>query len=104
MDNSVKNDNGDYYGFAFLREDLFLGTYAGPAIRKDVLDKVGKEVPTTMDEWTDVLTAMKDVVKYPFSSRSGISDLFTPLRALSRPPITTTWKTARSISAMPRLA
>ncbi len=78
MDNSVKNDNGDYYGFAFLREDLFLGTYAGPAIRKDVLDKVGKEVPTTMDEWTDVLTAMKDTVKYPFSSRYGISDLFTP--------------------------
>ena len=78
MDNSVKNDNGDYYGFAFLREDLFLGSYAGPAIRKDLLDKVGKDVPTTMDEWTDVLTAMKDVVKYPFSARNGISDLFGP--------------------------
>ena len=77
MDKSVKNDNGDYYGFAFLREDLFLGTYLGPTIRKDVLDQLGKEVPTTMDEWTDVLTAMKGVVKYPFSNRNGLSDLFT---------------------------
>lgn len=78
MDNSVKNDNGDYYGFAFLREDLFLGSYSGPVVRKDLLDQLGKDIPTTIDEWTDVLTAMKDTVKNPFSVRWRLVDLFCP--------------------------
>lgn len=78
MDNSVKNDNGDYYGFAFLREDQMLGSYSGPVIRKDLLDQLDKDIPTTIDEWTDVLTAMKDTVKNPFSVRWRLVDLFCP--------------------------
>ena len=78
MNNSVKNDNGDYYGFAFLREDQMLGSYSGPVVRKDVLDQLDKDIPTTIDEWTDVLTAMKDTVKYPFSVRWRLVDLFCP--------------------------
>ena len=71
------SDNGDYYGFAFLREDLFLGTYAGQIVRKDLLAKVGMEVPTTIDDWDKVLRAFKDqnLVKYPLSSRGGLYDL-----------------------------
>lgn len=78
MNNSVKNDNGDYYGFAFLREDQLLGSYSGPVVRKDLLDQLDKDIPTTIDEWTDVLTAMKDTVKYPFSVRWRLVDLFCP--------------------------
>ena len=80
IDKAVKNDNGDYYGFPTLWDDQFLGTYSGPMMRKDLLDQLGKKVPTTMDEWTDVLTAMKDVVKYPISARVNISNLTTPFQ------------------------
>ena len=80
MSRALKNDNGDYYGFMFLREDLYLGTYAGPIIRQDLLDQLGMAVPETIEDWDTVLTAMKDqnLVKYPFSARSGISDLLNP--------------------------
>ncbi len=78
VNKSVKNDNGDYYGFVFLREDQYLGSYSGPMIRQDLLDQLGKEAPTTIDEWTDVLTAMKDVVKYPLSARGNVGNLGQP--------------------------
>lgn len=77
IDKSVKDDNGDYYGFAFLREDLKLGTYAGPIIREDLLKKAGLEVPETIADWDKVLHAFKDqsLTKYPVSSRNGLSDV-----------------------------
>ena len=78
VNKSVKNDNGDYYGFVFLREDQYLGSYSGPMIRQDLLDQLGKEAPATIDEWTDVLTAMKDVVKYPLSARGNVGNLGQP--------------------------
>lgn len=39
--------------------DIITAATFGPQIRKDWLDKLGLEVPTTMDEWHDVLTAFK---------------------------------------------
>lgn len=47
----------------------------GIAIRKDFLDKVGKKVPTTYDEWYDVLCAFRDKlhVKAPlYTTKYGI--------------------------------
>jgi len=72
---AVKNDEGHYYGFAFLRENLKLGTYAGEIIRKDLLSKASLQVPTTIDEWDKVLHAFKNqnLVKYPLSSREGLA-------------------------------
>lgn len=60
-----KTDEGTYYMFPMLngaqlkggiKEESF---YLGPQFRKDWLDKLGMKVPTTMDEWYTVLTAMK---------------------------------------------
>ena len=40
----------------------------GQAIRKDILDAIGKEVPKTVEEWEDVLRAMKEYgVEVPYS-------------------------------------
>ena len=80
MTRALKDDSGDFYGFMFLREDLYLGTYAGQIIRQNLLDQLGMAVPETIEDWDTVLTAMKDqnLVKYPFSARSGISDLLNP--------------------------
>ncbi|MBB3125420.1 putative aldouronate transport system substrate-binding protein [Paenibacillus rhizosphaerae] len=58
--NMIKTDKGDIYAFPFIREDDRLKVYYGPVIRKDWLDKVGMQPPTTIDEWEQVLTAFRD--------------------------------------------
>lgn len=43
------------------------GTYQGMAYRKDILEDLGMEEPTTVDEWHEVLTAAKESgIEYPF--------------------------------------
>ncbi|MCI6908879.1 MAG: extracellular solute-binding protein [Clostridiales bacterium] len=70
---STKTDSGVLYGFAFFREDLMLGTYEGPMIRKDLLDAVGETAPVTIDDWNRVLYKFQseNVVKYPLSVWGG---------------------------------
>jgi putative aldouronate transport system substrate-binding protein len=53
-------DEGDIYCFPFLRLDPVLCVSEGLAIRADWLDKLGLKVPTTIDEWHDVLKAFKE--------------------------------------------
>lgn len=60
----ISTDDGSIYGFPFLRgveqdgnkENL---TFRGPIMRKDWLDNLGLDVPTTIDEWYTVLKAFK---------------------------------------------
>ncbi len=56
----VVTDEGDLYCFPFLRGDPYLQTYAGIAVRKQWLEKVGLPMPTTIDEWHTVLKAFKE--------------------------------------------
>ena len=55
----VVTDEGDLYCFPFLRGDTFLQVFQGPIIRQDWLDNLGLEVPTTIDEWHEMLVAFK---------------------------------------------
>ena len=60
----LKLDSGEFTFFSQLydtanQEDRKAKSSFGIALRKDWLDAVGKEVPTTMDEWYDVLKAFK---------------------------------------------
>lgn len=60
-DNAMKTDAGRYYGFGFFREDGgWNDTYQGPVVRKDWLEEQGLEPPTTISEWTEVLTIFKE--------------------------------------------
>jgi putative aldouronate transport system substrate-binding protein len=60
VDKLIKTDEGDYYGFPFLQPEGGRTTqWFGPVIRKDWLDELGLEVPATISEWHDVLTAFK---------------------------------------------
>lgn len=53
--------DGNRYGFPYIEEMYGLVRTPGPLlINKDWLDKVGKEVPTTIDEWVDCLRAFKE--------------------------------------------
>ncbi|RAV09902.1 extracellular solute-binding protein [Paenibacillus contaminans] len=60
VDKMVKTDSGSYFAFPFIRGDDYLAVYQGPVLRKDYLDELGLQTPTTIDEWYTVLKAFKE--------------------------------------------
>ena len=48
----VKTDDGRYFGFPFIRGDVYLQTYIGPIVRQDWLDELGLEAPC---RWLELL-------------------------------------------------
>lgn len=78
--------NGHSYGFPYVEEMYGLVLTPGPfLINKTWLDKVGKEVPTTVDEWVDCLKAFRDggdlngngvADEVPYSFGMGCDGLF----------------------------
>ncbi|SFA93022.1 putative aldouronate transport system substrate-binding protein [Cohnella sp. OV330] len=56
----IMTDDGSIYAFPFLRGGEKVRVFFGPAIRQDWLDKVGMRMPTTIDEWYNVLKAFKE--------------------------------------------
>lgn len=70
----ISTDDGTYYCFPFLRgdslENNILLFSEGWVMRKDILDKLGMEVPRTPEEFERVLRAMKDMgIKNPLVLR-----------------------------------
>ena len=59
-DKMIKTNDSSYYVFPFLRGDNELLVFQGPVLRKDWLEELGLQVPSTIDEWETVLTAFKD--------------------------------------------
>ncbi|MDR6879368.1 extracellular solute-binding protein [Bacillus sp. 3255] len=55
----IVTDDGSIYGFPFLRGDDYLLVSNGIALRKDWLDKLNLKMPETLDDWHNVLTAIK---------------------------------------------
>lgn len=58
--NMIVTDDGDIYGFPFIRMDDRQKVFFGPMMRADWLKRVGLEAPTTIEEWEEVLTAFRD--------------------------------------------
>ncbi|MDR1765854.1 MAG: extracellular solute-binding protein [Lachnospiraceae bacterium] len=53
--------NGHTYGFPYIEEMYGLVLTGGPwMINKMWLDKVGRDIPTTLDEWVDCMRAFRD--------------------------------------------
>ena len=70
-----KTDEGDIFGFPFIRGTDALCVTEGLVVRKDWLDELNLEEPETMDDWETMLTAFKeaknidaplDMQTYPF--------------------------------------
>ena len=59
-DKLSKTDEGDYFGFTFIKDDEISLITDGPLLRKDWLDDLGLEVPETIDDWEKVLRAFKE--------------------------------------------
>ena len=55
VDKMMKTDDGQYYGYPFIRGEKYLQTSAGLVIREDWLQDLGLELPETVDEWEIVL-------------------------------------------------
>lgn len=70
IEKMVKTDDGTLYCFPYVRDDGKI-VETGAMIRQDLLDQMDLEVPTTIDEWHEVLTAFKDAgIKSPLSFES----------------------------------
>lgn len=65
IDKMIKTDAGNYYVFPCIRGDERLCNTIGIMMRKDWLDELNMEVPTTIDEWHTVLTAFKNKIGSP---------------------------------------
>lgn len=62
VDREVKNDEGSYYCFPFIRGDKYLQCTSGLIYRADLFKKAGiTETPVTIDDWTDALTKLKAI-------------------------------------------
>ncbi len=59
VDKLVTAQDGKHYMFPFVRGDEYLLISYGPVVRKDWLDELGLDVPETMDDWYNMLTAFK---------------------------------------------
>lgn len=72
---SVTDDQGRivYLGAKICGSETSDFNYSGLLIRQDYLDQAGLEVPQTIDDWTNMLQAFKDMgVKYPLGTpKSG---------------------------------
>jgi putative aldouronate transport system substrate-binding protein len=70
LDRMIKTDSGQYYAFPMVRSESSV-VFRGPILRKDWLDELGLEVPTTVDEWYTVLKAFKEKkgATAPFTAR-----------------------------------
>ncbi len=55
----LKNSDGSISIFPCFNESLEINPYIGPTIRQDWLDKLGLDIPETIDDWHEVLKAFK---------------------------------------------
>lgn len=65
----VRSDDGKYPAFYTFTASMPLTS--GPVFRSDILERNGLSIPETVDEWTNVLTTIKEKdsnVIYPLSS------------------------------------
>lgn len=69
----VTTDSGDIIGFPNIKGDAYLSVISGMVTRQDWLDEIGMDVPTTADEFYQMLKAYKEElgIEYPFSTVLG---------------------------------
>lgn len=79
IDQAIKTDDGHYYTFPMVRGNKYLLTAGGPIVRKDLIETVGYTVDdmVTIEDWTEVLTALKEYgIEKPLTA-SNFTDLST---------------------------
>lgn len=59
-DKASKTDSGYHYAFTFISDGNDQLVVSGPAVRMDWLRELGLEMPKSVDDWTNMLTAFKE--------------------------------------------
>ncbi|MDR1913361.1 MAG: extracellular solute-binding protein [Clostridiales bacterium] len=73
--------NGHTYGFPYIEEMYGLVLTGGPWMINNVwLEAVGKEIPTTLDEWVDCLKAFRDAGDLNGNSQADETPLATQFK------------------------
>ena len=84
-DRAAKTDDGAYYGFVGIQDGGKLLAVMGPALRKDWLDELGLEMPETVSDWENILTAFKEkkgaTAPFSFSYNTYKSVVFSMFEA-----------------------
>ena len=75
VDRDMKTDNNNYYGFPQLRSTISRVS-SGMQIRKDWLDDLKLEIPTTIEDWYNVLRAFK-------KDKNAIAPYYAPYASIS---------------------
>jgi len=65
---AISTDDGTIYMFPWLREDSWLCTFRGLAVRKDWLEEQGVEIPANLDELDSIAHVFKDKYNARFST------------------------------------
>ena len=60
FDKTLRTTDGQLLYVAGFNNDVVINANMGPMIRKDWLDKLGLEIPTTIPEWYTILKAFKE--------------------------------------------
>lgn len=60
VDKAIKTDDGKYYQVPGVMSDPSMNGTQGIYVRWDWFEELGLEMPTTMDEWHDALTKIKE--------------------------------------------
>ncbi len=56
----LQTDEGEYYVYPFITKEPILQTARGFMVRGDVLEKVGLDIPETLEDWETMFAAFKD--------------------------------------------
>ena len=76
-DKMVKTDEGNYYIFPCLAGEDKFRIYTGPVVRQDWLDKLGMDVPETIDDWDKMLRGFKNELGVSLPISASMSNLAT---------------------------
>lgn len=73
IDKAIKTDDGKYYAIPAVVNDSQMGCVFGWTVRQDVMEELGIEMPTTIDEWHDALVKMKDELGITPMTGTGVA-------------------------------
>ena len=63
------DENGNLFAIPMIRGGNIVRTYTGPIVRADYLQKFGLDIPTTIDDWHNMLTIFKNNgITYPLTA------------------------------------
>ncbi len=75
IDKEIKTDEGSYYVFPSVTDPSKKTVNRGPIIRGDWLEKLGMDIPETIDDWDKMLRGFKNEIGCPIPLSLKVNEL-----------------------------